>query len=636
MKKFIYLFPAIFTGFFFFSFISNAQIHPYIPPIVHSGSGIYSDYPCGDSWVGVKPDPGPIVKGSVLNDPATMVTYYDLQTIASLGDQRLYYWASDNTMAACATWSPDSSYNPLFPNRGTGYNYFNGTQWGSQPVTKVESVRTAFPSIQPYGLYGECILSHQGAPDSLVFLTRTMKGTGTWTETFLPNPPGEPRMQWPKMVTSGLDHTTVQVLALTPPAMNGGSPYNGMDGALLYIRSTDGGVTWGNWIQLPGMTSSEYHSFDGDTYSWAYPYGNALCFFVCNSLMDAFIMKSTDNGTTWTKTIIYNSPYNLTGSGTNSSNWFYCPDGSCDVAMDKTGMAHITFALECDSLSGGDLLHQRWTNGIVYWNESMPSFGQVLNPDSLFAKHQLIGWVTDTMVFHQLDDVFPGGYYGAIASTPSMAIDDNNNLYVAWMNPTSVLDPFYYMFTHIFERTATITPGYGVYWHDSINDLTDDLEYKFKECVYPSLSPTTSADRFHLLFQCDDLAGSFVIFLGGACYNGQDIITDNKMIVMSKLKSDVGVGISKHNEKTPAFIAAENYPNPCHSNTTILVTTKEPGNIILEVTNLIGQKLYSKDKGFSRPGSYQFGIDVSDFKSGIYFYSVRLNSRNVTKKMMVD
>jgi Secretion system C-terminal sorting domain len=637
MRKVIYLFLSIFTGFFLISLMSFAQIHPYIPPIVHSGPGIYSDYPCGDSWIGVKPDPGPIENHSVLSDPSTMVTYYDMQTLASLGDQRLYYWPADNTMAACATWSPDSS-NSLytFPNRGTGYNYFNGTQWGPKPATRVESVRTGWPSIQPYGINGECILSHQGAADSLVFLKRSLKGTGTWTETFVPNPSGQPGMLWPKMVTSGLDHMSVQVLALTPPTFNGGIPYNGMDGALLYIRSTDGGVTWGNWIQLTGMTTSEYLSFDGDTYAWANPRGDMLCFFVCNSTMDAFIMKSTDNGTNWTKTVIYNSPYNLSGTGSHSPGFFYCPDGSCDVAMDKTGMAHVTFALECDSVGGPGLYHQRWTNGIVYWNESMPPLGQDLNPEVLFANNQLIGWVTDTMVFHQPDYVNPGGYFGAIAGTPTMAIDDNNNLFVAWMNPTTILDPDFYMLTHIFERTATIYPGYGVYWHDSINDLTESPEYNFKECVFPSLSPTTSQDRFHIMFQCDDLAGAYVIGIGSMCYNGQYTKTDNNLIVMSKLKSDVGVGINNSNEDIPAFIVTDNSPNPCHSGTTILVTSKESGNLSLQVTNVIGQRIYFFDKGLSFAGSNRFPIDLSNFKPGIYFYTVRLDERSITKKMIVD
>jgi len=409
--------------------------------------------------------------------------------------------------------------------------------------------------------------------------------------------------------------------------------------SLLYIRSTDGGVTWGDWQQLPGMTVTEYLEFDGDTYSWADPRGDTLCFVVSSCLMDAFIMKSTNNGTTWTKTVIYNSPYNLSGTSVGSPKWFYCPDGSCDVAMDKSGMAHVAFAMECDSIPAqGGLYHQNWTNGIIYWNESMPAFGQELNPETLFANHQLIGWVTDTMVFHQTDYIVPGGYYGAIAGMPSIVVDDDNNIFIAWMNPTSIHDSHYYLLAHIYERTGMLYPGYGVYWHDTITDLTGDPQYTYKECAFPSFSAKTSSDRFFLLFQCDEYAGSYWLGVGSgiACYDGQDVISENEMVVMSVLKSDVGVGVGNIKPDAPMLSVRDNFPNPCHGSTTIVATTKKPGNLSLEITNIIGQSIYSEDKGFSPSGSYQFRVDAGRFRPGIYFYTVRLDSRAITKKMIVE
>jgi hypothetical protein len=357
---------------------------------------------------------------------------------------------------------------------------------------------------------------------------------------------------------------------------------------------------------------------------------------VSDELMDTFIMKSEDNGVTWTKTVIYESPYNLTGSNQNSPGWFYCPDGSGSIALDKNGKAHIIFALGCDSLDGFGIYHQRWTNGIAYWNESMPMLRQDLDPDSLFKSNQLIGWVTDTMVFHQPSGIKPAGYHGAITGTPTIAIDDNNNLFAAWMSPTTVLDPDNYMFTHIFERTATIYPGNDIYWHDSIIDLTGSLNYTFKECAFPSLSPTTSADRFHLLFQCDDLAGSYVLGQNVACSFGQTTITDNNMTVISPLKSDVGVGNVKKKLEMSAFSVSDPFPNPCHDGTTILTNLKRSGNLTLEVINITGQRIYETNKGLCSAGNYWFNIDVNQFRPGIYFYSVNLDENRITKKMVVE
>ena len=634
MRRFTILLLAITIVMIGPAVMSFSQIRPYIPPIYHSGNNIQSDYPCGDNWVGGNPGNSYVADKSVLDDPSTMMSYYDMQTNVSMSGQRLYYWPSDNTMAAVAMWAK-GAYS--FADRGTGYNYFDGNQWGDFPLARVESVRTGWPSIQPYGINGECILTHQGAKLPLVFSYRNTKGSGAWTETYLPNAQNEPGMLWPRMVTSGANHTVVNIIAMTPPTANQGNVYNGMDGALLYIHSTDGGATWGEWQQIPGMTSSEYLAFRSDTYGWAHPHGDTICFVVSHSFMDTFIMKSDNNGDTWTKTVIYNSPYNLGGS---SPNFFYCPDGTSCVAMDKNGMSHVTFALECDSIDPlGGTYHQRWTNGIVYWNESMPMLRQDLNPDSLFLSNQFIGWVTDTMVFHQPPGIKPGGYHGAITGTPTMAIDDNNNLFVVWMSPTTVLDISQtYMLMHLFERTATIYPTNDVYWHDSIIDITGSSVYTFKECVFPSLSPTMSADRFHVLFQCDNLAGAYIInqTSGLACYDGQYEITDNDMIMMSPLKSDVGVGIDNKKKEIPAFSVSDPFPNPCHGNTTILTNLNRSGKLSLEMINITGQKIYTVDKGLCPTGNHRFIIDASQFNPGIYFYTIKLNSEKITKKLVVN
>jgi hypothetical protein len=444
------------------------------------------------------------------------------------------------------------------------------------------------------------------------------------------------------MVTSGTDGMTVNVLALTQSEWFGVIPFHGMYGALLYIRSTDGGETWGDWQQLPGMDTSNYLTFGNETYAWAHPHGDTLCFFVSNNVMDAFIMKSTDNGISWSKTIIYNSPFNR-DTVSNSPGWVYCPDGSCDVALDKSGMAHVTFALENDSivvehydtLTWLATFNQQYTNGIVYWNESMPPLGQVLNPDTLLAHHQLIGWVPDTMVFH--NGQRPAGYFGAIVTNPSMAIDNDNNMFIVWMNPTSVGDGDGYDFTHIYERTAIITSGSDIWWNDSIIDLTSNPYYHNKECVYPSLSPTTSDDKFFMLFQCDDRAGAFAVYdiSESECYHGQRSESNNYMTVMSIEKKQAGVGIKENKLNNPGFTVSDNFPNPFRGSTTYIIKTGMAGDICLEIDDLYGQQISVVDKGHYSPGTYNFTVDATNYAPGIYFCSVKLNNVPVTKKMMV-
>ncbi|MEI6901277.1 MAG: hypothetical protein WCL00_15485, partial [Bacteroidota bacterium] len=336
-----------------------------------------------------------------LVDQQVMMTNYDLMTNGATGQSRLVYFP-DGSMAASATWSQDPG--GTWPGRGTGYNYStNFSTWGTNPTSRVESLRTGWPSLQPCGTNGECIVAHQSGTAPLVFSKRVTKGTGTWSQSTLPVPTGETGMLWPRMMTTGSSHQQIHIIAMTPPTGNGGTVYNGMDGALLYIRSTDGGATWGAWQQLPGMTTSEYIGFNADDYGWANPRGDTICFVVSNAFIDTFIMKSVDNGTNWTKTVVYASDYNLVGVSGSSPQRFYTSDNTSAVALDKSGTAHVCFGLMCDSISGSTSYNYwPYTQGLVYWNETMPAITpDMADPDTLFNHGQLIGWVLDTMIYYQ-------------------------------------------------------------------------------------------------------------------------------------------------------------------------------------------------------------------------------------------
>ena len=165
-------------------------------------------------------------------------TRYDLQSNASMQNRIHVY--EDGTIGA--TWTMGFE-DPGFAGRGTGYNYFDGSDWGDMPEERIESIRTGWPSYAPYGENGELVVSHDFSAGELMYLTREEKGTGDWTEAYLAGPGGI-QISWNRSTTSGIDNSVMQVLAITWPTANGGPVYEGLDGALLYSRSADGGATW--------------------------------------------------------------------------------------------------------------------------------------------------------------------------------------------------------------------------------------------------------------------------------------------------------------------------------------------------------------------------------------------------------
>jgi len=295
-----------------------------------------------------------VASDATLPDEVIMTTTYDLQTNSS-NQERLFRY-DDGTMAGVATFSHD--YGGSFPDRGTGYNYFNGTSWGTQPTAKIEaSTRTGWPAYAPLGPNGEIVVNHSTGTLPLYILRRDTRGSGDWTQTEMAPPAGAAGLLWPRMVTNGADHMNVHIIALTSPTTNGGVEWNDLDGALIYNRSLDGGDTWDGWVLLDGMTSTEYLGFGGDAYAWAQPLGNTLAFVVGDSFNDQFIMKSTDNGDTWTKTIIWDCPYDLWTGVDSTDGHFYSSDGSSAAAIGPDGIVHVLFGLQYSfgAIGGGTI-----------------------------------------------------------------------------------------------------------------------------------------------------------------------------------------------------------------------------------------------------------------------------------------
>jgi len=259
-------------------------------------------------------------------------TVYDLQSNNCSPFGRLIMF-DDGTISAVWTRGMNST---AYSDRGTGYNYFDGSSWGSEPTARIETVRTGWPSIGQLGATGEVVLAH-GATGGLVLNKRDMKGSGTWTQSTLPLPAGVNTVWWSRMVTGGTDKSTIHAMVLTLPTGNSGVIYQGLDGALLYYRSQDGGATWDkSGVILDGITSTEYFGIGADSYAWAEPHGDNLAFVVCDPQNDMFIMKSTDNGETWQKTVVWEQPYpHLNGGVETDTLWG--PDGAASLVYDMNG-----------------------------------------------------------------------------------------------------------------------------------------------------------------------------------------------------------------------------------------------------------------------------------------------------------
>ncbi len=546
---------------------------------------------------------------------------YDMQSNGSMM-QRLYLWP-DGSLAG--TWTKGNA-DPSYSDRGTGYNYSDGSAWGPQPSARVETVRTGWPNHAPWMGNGEAIISHQSGTTPLVLNTRAVKGTGSWTQTLISAPAGASGLLWPRMVTSGNNHQYMHIITMAAPTANGGTIYQGQDGALLYYRSLDGGTTWDKaGVILPGMDASLYLGYGGDDYAFIAPHGDTIAFLVGGGWTDTFLMYSYDNGDTWTKKIIVPNYYGLVPH-TVATPAFISTDGTIAGAMDKNGVFHVAagrMRVACDG-SGGTQYYPG-TDGIVYWNSTQPPIDTAIltDIDLCFEAGILLGYVAANQSGDTIVD-FPA-YGTALSSFPQVIVDDWNNVYCLWSSLTvGNPSPDPYNYRHIWGRVWNNNKGD---WEEML-DFNDGVLYMFQEYVYPAVAPAIKNDAIQMVYQTSSQPGSNI---KDTAIPIHDVNIEYREVSLSAFYP---VGIDNTSVKRNPV--GKTYPNPVKSSASFNVNLEKASTVTIDVINVMGQRVMSMDKGTMNAGTSKFTIDASQLTSGIYFVTVKINGESYTQKMIVE
>lgn len=548
-------------------------------------------------------------------------TYYDKQSNRAVAN-RIYKYG-DGTMAAVWTYGLNATG---FDDRGAGYNYYDGNDWGDWPTGRVESIKCGWPSYAPLGENGEIIVSHN-ASDALIINRRAEKGTGDWTETTIQGPPGNEKITWPRVMTEGVDNNIVHVLGQIRDYPTGVAMTLG------YYRSQDGGENWDLLNhEIPGTNNDFYSELGADSYTFAEPRNGVIAFFVANLWCDAFIMKSTDHGDTWEKIIVWEHPYPFYEDETVFTDTLWAPDNSGHIALDSEGKAHVVFGLGWIFKEAAGSTYSHWPgyqDGIVYWNEDMEPFENAnphwaLDPYNVLEEGvNLIGWSQDMDGSGELeftDDIISYSTIG-LSTMPNISIDEDDNIYTVWASTTETYDNGVNNFKHIWSRTA-INPEWG--WSE-FRHITESLVHIFDECVYPQFT-SNSDDNIYLMYNIDPNPGNAV--------DGDHDYQQNKEVWATILKEDL-VGIHDEAGFTVDKVT-QNYPNPCSESTMIMVELDKAAILSVEVCNLMGQKVLEQAQRKLNAGSHKLTLNVNSLDPGIYIYSVIADGKKVNRKMIVE
>ncbi len=563
----------------------------------------------GQAELPVKPSNTTVSNTKSVNDDVIGDSYYDNQCNGSLG-KRIYLWP-DNSISAAWIRGIDAT---AYADRGTGYNYNNGTAWNAAPTSRIETTRCGWPSLNPWMGSGEIVFGHNSTA-TLIMNTRPAKGTGAWTQSTAPTgPTGVTTLLWPSVVTSGSNHQYVHVIVIGQPN------YQGMSDALLYFRSLDGGATWDKQgVVLPGMAATDELGYAGDDYTWAEPKGDTIAFAVAGNWEDGFVMKSFDNGSTWHKTLFFNNPYKLTPVTTVVPT-FYCPDGSITIQLDHSGKAHVAFGRMRANGDGASRYYFPGTDGLVYWNENMPVIDttRLSNLDTLEAHGQLLGYVAANQAG---DSIVGFPKYGVGLTTfPQIVVESSGDIDFYWSaitvgNP----DPTPFNYRHIWGRKwmknfATL---------GSMVDFNADFLYIFQEFVYPATAYKLKNQQVQMIFETSAQPGSNI--------NDATVPVHDVNIGFRSVPVIVGI-----DQKPAAAInqVSPNFPNPVAGSTQVNISMEKSGQVILEVTDMLGHKVLSADKGIMQSGAHRLTLDCSSLSTGCYCLSVYINGEVFSHKMI--
>ncbi|MBU2553529.1 MAG: T9SS type A sorting domain-containing protein [Bacteroidetes bacterium] len=575
------------------------------------------------------------INPTTANDRAADVvigeTFYDLQSNSTM--MQRFWIFDDGTMGA--VWTRGMTPT-AYADRGTGYNYFDGTSWGALPTERIEEVKTGWPSYAPYGANGEIVCAHTFTDAGLVFSWRENKGEGDWNYFSLVGPPGHEGIAWPRMITSGENNEIIHVIASVKSTVNGGSPYMGLDGALSYSRSSDGGQTWDpDNIILDGLSSDYFASLNADSYAWAKPQGNTLAFVYFGGITDGVVMKSEDGGDNWERILFYESPLPFfTGEEGNLPK---CGGGDSynAVVIDDEGLVHVAFGrqIHVDEDPAAGWNYYPYSDGLVYWNETMPTLDTTkitadIIPDDweshyLYQNGNLAAWVQP----NGNDTIVGIAYYGAsMTSMPQLSFYRNGNgekiIHVNYSAISVGYDNSELNYRHIWER---FTEGDGKF--SAFTDYTGDVFHIFSECVYPSVSQNIPNEKISLIYQSDNMPGTSI----------QPDPPVHDPVLNSIVYLPVGPFMPVGNEEIgiSAPDVTQNYPNPFQGSSWFEITLHETANVNLEVFSLTGQKVMVSDFGYKAAGKHTLSIDAAALTNGIYFYTVTAGQYKSTHKMMI-
>lgn len=231
----------------------------------------------------------------------------------------------------------------------------------------------------------------------------------------------------------------------------------------------------------------------------------------------------------------------------------------------------------------------------------------------------------------------------------NFTVEDMNNLEISLDNPNGLTDD--YTSNNIrnieIERAihATSPMSLLLKTDDNPGETTWEVINSAGD-VIQSGGPYTNANQVHfeqIVISSTDCYTFFLYDAGGdGLIGGQVILADadnNAILQETTFGSLAQVQFSVLFEGVKEVSAATHisiYPNPVTDNANLSFSLLNQSQVTYSVSDLLGQKVLDIDLGTLSVGDKNYAIDLSNQNPGVYFISLEIDGKNITKKILIS
>jgi hypothetical protein len=565
-------------------------------------------------------------------------TYYDLQSNYSTAHRVVMH----KDQAISAAWTTSNSSAQGFPGRGTGYNFrTTAGLWSPSDSNRVENVRTGWPCIGVLSNGNVFTIGHDATNGGFYMtVSNSASSRPSVTTSILQDAPYKPI--WARAASNGdTIHLICSYTDSAAPGEKRAPTRKGIFAPMVYSRSLDGGKNWDiKHIMLPDYDSTLTDNGGADQYNIDVR-GNNVAIVNSDLFEGTIVWKSADFGTTWKRFDAMKFKYAPYKSKTLMIDTPFTADGTCDVLIDHNGKVHAFWGLSRvldDDTTDTQFSFYPGYQGLMYWNEDMVDGGKLVASGSAFdltgdgintLRPATTAALSSGALPSGMNTVARLGNTAALRS-PNAGIDANGNIFCVFSLPIeddiSDLDANYRDLGIVYSKDGGTTWGTPQNITQSIG-MEDD---------YGSVARDVN-DFVHVVWQQDDIPGTNL--QNNSNVANHEVVLNRIMYQAIPVKDifDETIGLANVDQPNTGevMIVNQNYPNPFENTTNVMVWLTRPGDVKIEVRNMMGALVKTQTFKDLFKGNHELTINGADLTSGVYTYTLIAGGNSVSKTMMV-